>query len=86
MKTESLAREQSDLVGNGQTSNLGREAIAAVSAAIVILKPKRCSQPLHGARNGGHQLSLPRGLSALLPAKCLSTAHGSPQDRRFPTR
>ena len=32
MKTESLARKQTDLVGYGQTSDLGRDAVAAISA------------------------------------------------------
>src|SRR5262249_46147109 len=32
MKTESLARKQTDLVGYGQTSDLGHDAVAAISA------------------------------------------------------
>ena len=32
MKTESLARKQTDLVGYGRTSDLGRDAVAAISA------------------------------------------------------
>ena len=80
MKTESLARKQSDLVGFGQTSNIGRDAVAAISAATMILKPKRTwqPQPSHDVRDGYHQHSLPCGLSAVFPAKYLSTAHGSP--------
>ena len=83
MKTESPARKQSDLVGFGQTSNIGRHAVATISAATMILKPKRSwqPQPSNDVRNECHQHSLPRGLSALFPAKYLSTAHGSPQIR-----
>jgi len=49
----------------------------------MILKAKQSwqPQPSHVVRNGHHQHSLPRGLSALFPAKYLSTAHGSPQIR-----
>jgi hypothetical protein len=44
------------------------------------LRPKRSRQLQRSldVRNGHHQHSLPRGLSVLLPAKYLSTAHGSP--------
>jgi hypothetical protein len=56
MNTEPPARKQSDLVGYGQTSNLGREAIAAVSAAIVILSSpggvgSRCAARAMGFTN-----------------------------------
>jgi hypothetical protein len=48
----------------------------------MILKPKRGrQQSSHDVRNGHHQHSLFRGLSALFPAKYLSTAHGSPKIR-----
>jgi hypothetical protein len=83
MEIEFLARDQTDLVGYGQPSNLGR-AVAASSAATMILKPTRSWKPSHDLRNGHHQHSLPRGLSALLPAKTLSTAHGSPNIRQHP--
>jgi len=81
MKTESLARKQSDLVGFGQTSNIGRDAVCGYLCPTMILNPKRSSQPSYDVRNGHHQRSLPRGLSALFPAKHLSTAYGSPQIR-----
>jgi hypothetical protein len=55
----------------------------------MILKPRRSRQPepSHGViGNGHHQHSLPRRLSALLPARYLSTAHGFfPNIRKFPT-
>ena len=37
MKTEFLARKQSDVVGYGQTSDLGRDAVAAISANLRLL-------------------------------------------------
>ena len=85
MKTESPALNQSDLVSFGQTSNIGHHAVAAISAATMILEPKRSwqAQPTHDVRNERHPHSLPRGLSALFPAKYLSTAHGFPLNLQF---